>query len=553
MHSIDFEQISEAEFIKLKKLRKLLMGEPKVDTIYPVLKETLPLLNQITNSKQSPIIMSNSILEEIYSELVFSYLHQVVQISSKLSTIRLLVLYTRFMQVSLPVIPSDTCYLKLDIGPNAIWPQIVTHAYRYTSSNLMNRFCFGAHIMVTLSQSKALLLTYWLGGVIGHVPIDDLPQIWTVYHQAYQQLLDYCDLCHSQTWFWHLGVRGFLQTLKRQVQIHHQRVVKNLGKQFNLDTHYEAFVKLVPISGVVDDLLPAIFSSAERLAFALRLQVYHPVQAAAYKHIQLEPLTIAEKQLLKQSAYQTAKSIIERRPLSLYQNQKYIAALCLKPFSIRKGFIERLFPQTVARYSSFWYQFKDYASNCGYTQDLALLEQLFIDWCYESSTICKMRFQKLDPQKIARRDLIKVYSAYDSCLSLPHIQFVLQKLRSIAFIDSGVSFKTYQHLDIIWSSVLVFVQTPRVYIVSFAKDIQQILKKQMSLQAGTRQYIQSYLAVLAKYIWLQRWHSHQVRSFVSELQNQGGDTWRRGMLNIVQTLNEQSYKQRQESRIREVR
>ena len=157
-----------------------------------------------------------------------------------------------------------------------------------------------------------------------------------------------------------------------------------------------------------------------------------------------------------------------------------------------------------------------------------------------------MRFTRLEVSRIYRDSYVVAYSAYDACVSIEHAEFVLGRLYSVFCIDEKIDFKTYQSLSLMWLSVYQMLQTPGELTSSFINAVKQLMVRHERLQPLTRLYLQSYMAILAKYIWLQRWPKLQVRDAVDQVIDSGGPSWNKGMMAIIDSTNQ--HRQQQENK-----
>jgi hypothetical protein len=535
---IDFEKTTVVEFELIQRIRQAIVCGQSVPELSVLLSEVHEVI--CWDSQET-------VLNQLYLSLLNHYLFYIRQEMQQANMEVLLRLYQQFYHFSLPLLPLGHTLSQIEVTSDRLWPSVVGAEYRYTSSNFFSRFFFGAHIMVGLSVSKDLLLCYWLVSCLYNAPIDDIPQMWREYLNAYQRLLDHCDKWYANSWFWHLGVRKILIRLKTKAKMNHQQVLRTVRQRFDLEDQYEAVLGLVPVSGVVGEFLPSIFTEAERLTFGLRLQVYHPVEAVIYKHMQSEPLSEEEVGLLGQAPALRALAVIKGKTMQLYQYQKYIQKVCKKSCASMQEIIQSVFKQTVKHHSDFWYQFEDYVTVNDHPEYANLIGRLVNEWYYKKPEVSKMGFTRLEVSRIYRDSYVVAYSAYDACVSIEHAEFVLGRLYSAFSIDAKIDFKTYQSLSLIWSSVYQMLQTPGELTVSFTNAVKQLLVKHERLQPPTRLYLQSYMAILAKYIWLQRWPKLQVRDAIAEVIDSGGPSWNKGMLAIVHSTNQQSQQQKEQN------
>lgn len=422
----------------------------------------------------------------------------------------------------------------IEFTTSRLWLTLIPASYRYTADCFYNRFFFGAHLLQAWSRNHQFLCYYYAYYMLLTMPLENTPELWLRYIRLHRDLIAYLQSLQSQTWFWQFGLRSLL--LKAIDQLNQDIIALNLKlkERFNIDKCCVQIGDMLLQEGFYPELFQFVFSAEEVDALKVGWEMYAPECLVVYKGLTSDILSPEEYEL-----WCSRYLIFDERMILSGGRQGYLYAhiihRLLNSEPIDGSTLAALFEKTISKSFGFWYQFQVIAKRYSNETHETWVHKKIMSWQYVPGSIFLNSHEPIVLAKVPIKDYPGFVMSFQRSHNRQSMRENCKQLADLSFqISTGLTFQALKSAWVIWQSLDCVMRTPVYNLESFHKKLLFWLDSHECLPIQVKYQLQAYMAVLAKYIWYQRWDRKRVSDVSGQFSKCPHIAWRIGMQDMKQ-------------------
>jgi hypothetical protein len=533
MDRIDISKLSLERWELLIKIKRATWG------LWDDIDDIEHLLQECQQERLQFAMVGDCTISHIYSQLLCWYVKKALGLwsSGRRDFWQIQQILNKYCQHN----EQSRSYISeyLSLNEDRAWMHVIPEGIRYTSSHFFSRWLFGAHLMILWSQSADILMVYWIGFQLSYAPVEDIPTLWKAYEETRKAVENFHQYLLGNSWFWQRRFRWTMKLVKEDFDRYHRSVQSVVKNRLCPHEKYLDIAKMLMQDNFYPDMFHMLYDSEAISALMLNWQMFHPEWLVIYKGMSQIELTAEEQLHWRNRRYHCIQQGITGAAANGYLYHLIIDDILVKPLDMEKDTLRLCFDETIAIRPDFWYQLRDTAQHYTHSNYVECIKNYLNGWMYTSMQMKEQRWDSVEIERVPLKYYSSLLSAYDKCLPADQVKLCALKCSELSHQTSiGLNYHIQRTVQILWISVDLILSTPISYDDCYLQGLFQCFERHQYLPDDIKRHLQSYMVVLAKYVWLQRWDVPTVLYVCEKLKYVESDSWKRGVEKIV-TLSQQ--------------